>query len=153
MGHESPIELWSPNLTTFCFVGFGTDRLRRQEAMKTAGRENPNHRSTVLREHMARVNQNRSRSLKWAEKQENLQPKEMCFFLTSTFIEQIRSCRRRRLIHCWLFTKSNEPDSIPQPQSFNLRITLTRKLRSSHTNGLNHCCSAVIFIIRALIGP
>ncbi len=26
----------------FCFVGFGTDRLRREEAMKTAGRENPN---------------------------------------------------------------------------------------------------------------
>src|ERR1700736_3495970 len=42
MGHESQIELWSPNLTTFCFVGFGTDRLRRQEAMKTAGKENPN---------------------------------------------------------------------------------------------------------------
>ena len=48
MGHESPIELWSPNLTTFCFVGFGTDRLRRQEAMKTAGRENPNRYATVL---------------------------------------------------------------------------------------------------------
>jgi hypothetical protein len=42
MGHESQIELWSPNLTTFCFVGFGTGRLRRQEAMKTAGKENPN---------------------------------------------------------------------------------------------------------------
>src|SRR5713226_2253089 len=42
MGHESQIELWSPNLTTFCFAGFGTDRLRRQEAMKTAGTENPN---------------------------------------------------------------------------------------------------------------
>ncbi len=42
MGHESRIELWSPNLTTFCFVGFGTDRLRRQAAMKTAGKENPN---------------------------------------------------------------------------------------------------------------
>ena len=42
MGHESQIELWSPNLTTFCFVGFGTDRHRRKEAMKTAGKENPN---------------------------------------------------------------------------------------------------------------
>src|SRR5450755_1069174 len=42
MGHESQIELWLPNLTTFCFVGFGTDRLRRQAAMKTAGKENPN---------------------------------------------------------------------------------------------------------------
>ena len=29
-------------LTTFCFAGFGTDRLRCEEAMKTAGRENPN---------------------------------------------------------------------------------------------------------------
>jgi hypothetical protein len=47
MGHESQIELWSPNLTTFCFVGFGTDRLRRAEAMKTAGRENPNHRGRI----------------------------------------------------------------------------------------------------------
>ena len=28
MGHESRIEPWSPNLTTFCFVGFGTDRLQ-----------------------------------------------------------------------------------------------------------------------------
>ena len=44
----------------------------------------------MLHEHMARVGQNRSRSLKWAEKQENFQPKEMCFFLTSTFIELIR---------------------------------------------------------------
>ena len=35
----------------------------------------------------------RSRSLKWAEKQEIFQPKEMCFFLTSTFIEQIRSLK------------------------------------------------------------
>src|SRR3984957_10750799 len=94
MGHESQIELWSPNLTTFCFVGFGTDRLRRQEAMKTAGRENPKHRSTVLREHMARVSQNRSRSLRWAEKQEIFQTMEMCFFLTSTFIELIRIWRR-----------------------------------------------------------
>src|ERR1700747_3847419 len=47
MGHESPIELWSPHLTTFCHAGFGTDRLRRQEAMKTAGRENPIHGGTV----------------------------------------------------------------------------------------------------------
>ena len=48
----------------------------------------------MLHEHMARVGQNRSRSLKWAEKQENFQPKEMCFFLTSTFIERIRTAGR-----------------------------------------------------------
>jgi hypothetical protein len=29
-------------LTAFCFAGFGTDRLRREEVMKTAGRGNPN---------------------------------------------------------------------------------------------------------------
>src|SRR5277367_1521867 len=42
MGHESRIEPWSPHLAAFCFAGFGTDRLRRAEVMKTAGRENPN---------------------------------------------------------------------------------------------------------------
>jgi hypothetical protein len=60
--------------------------------MKTAGRENPNQRGALPRNRAhGAVSQNRSRSLKWAEKQENFQPKEMCFFLTSTFIEQIRS--------------------------------------------------------------
>jgi hypothetical protein len=60
--------------------------------MKTAARENPN-RGVALPRNRAHgaLSQNRSRSLKWAEKQENFQPKEMCFFLTSTFIEQIRS--------------------------------------------------------------
>src|SRR5271170_8011235 len=89
MGHESQIELWSPNLTTFCFVGFGTDRLRRQEAMKTAGRENPNRWALVPRNRAhGAVGQNRSRSIRWAAKQEKFQPKEKCFFLTPTFIER-----------------------------------------------------------------
>jgi|SRR5580704_2755895 hypothetical protein len=93
MGHESPIELWSPNLTTFCFAGFGTDRLRCQEAMKTAGRENPNRWGTVPRNRAhGAVGPNNSRSIVWAEKQENFQPREKCFFLTSSFIELIRSC-------------------------------------------------------------
>jgi hypothetical protein len=88
MGHESQIELWSPNLTTFCFVGFGTDRLRRQEAMKTADRENPIHGATWARNRAhGAVGQNRTRSIEWAEKQEKVQPKEMYFFLTSPFIE------------------------------------------------------------------
>jgi hypothetical protein len=40
----------------FCFAGFGTDRLRRQEAMKTAGRENPNHGVALpVTEHMVRL--------------------------------------------------------------------------------------------------
>ena len=98
MGHESQIELWSPNLTTFCFVGFGTDRLRREEAMKTAGRENPNRWGTVPGNRAyGAAGQNRSRSIKWAAKQEKFQPKEMCFFLTSTFIELPRSYPTRKV--------------------------------------------------------
>ena len=55
--------------------------------MKTAGRENPN-RGVALPRNRAHgaAGQNRSRSNKWAEKQENFQSKEMCFLLTS-FIE------------------------------------------------------------------
>jgi hypothetical protein len=79
-------------LTAFCFAGFGTDRLRRAEVMKTAGRESPNRwgNASSNRVHGAEV-QNRSCSIMWAAKQENFQPTEMCFFLTSPFIELIRS--------------------------------------------------------------
>jgi len=48
IGHESQTELWSSSLTTDLFVGFGTDRFRRQGAMKTAGSENPNHPTPLL---------------------------------------------------------------------------------------------------------
>jgi hypothetical protein len=104
MGHESRIELWSPNLTTFCFAGFGTDRLRRQEAMKTADSENPNRGGTLPRNRAhGAVGQNKSRSIKWAEKQEKLRPKEMCFFLTSSFIELIRILLHLRVCPFVLF--------------------------------------------------
>jgi len=43
MGHESQIEPWWAQ-TTELLVGFRTDWLRRKEAMKTAGSENPNSR-------------------------------------------------------------------------------------------------------------
>jgi hypothetical protein len=90
MGHESQIELWSPNLTAVLLAGFGTDRLRREEAMKTAGRENPIHGVTLPRNRApGAVGQNKSRSIKWAEKQEKFQLLEKCFFLTSPFIELI----------------------------------------------------------------
>jgi hypothetical protein len=72
----------------FCFVGFGTDRLRREDAMKTAGRENSNRWAlSVSNRAYGAVGQHKSRSIKWAAKQENFQPTEMCFFLTSPFIE------------------------------------------------------------------
>jgi len=92
MGHESRIEPWSPHLTTCCFAGFGTDRLRCEEAMKTTGRGNPNRWPIVSSTRAPGADgQNRSCSIKWAAKQENVQPLETCFFLTATFIEQIRS--------------------------------------------------------------
>src|SRR5260370_24182034 len=60
--------------------------------MKTAGRENP-HRWTTAPRNRAHgaAGPNRSRSIKGAAKQEKFQPQEMCFFLTSTFIELIGS--------------------------------------------------------------
>src|SRR5271157_4014058 len=85
MGHESRIEPWSPHLTAFCFVGFGTDRLRCEEAMKTAGRENPNRCATLVSNRAPGAGgQHTTCSIQWAAKQENVQPLETCFFLTST---------------------------------------------------------------------
>jgi hypothetical protein len=93
MGHESRIEPWSPHLTAFCFAGFGTDRLRSEKAMKTAGRENPNRRANVSRTRAHGADgQNKSCSIQWAAKQEKVRPTEMCFFLTSPFIE-LTSCQ------------------------------------------------------------
>jgi hypothetical protein len=51
--------------------------------MKTGGRENPNHGVALPRNRAPGAgSQNKSRSSEWAEKQEKVQPKEMCFFLT-----------------------------------------------------------------------
>jgi hypothetical protein len=59
--------------------------------MKTAGRENPNCWATVSNNRAPGAGgQNTSCSIHWAAKQEKFQPLEMCFFLTSPFIEQIR---------------------------------------------------------------
>jgi hypothetical protein len=80
--------------TTFSFAGFRTNWLRREEAMKTPGRENPTRWAAVPSDRdFGAAGQNRSRSIKWAAKQEKLQPKEMCFFLTSPFIELLRHNR------------------------------------------------------------
>jgi hypothetical protein len=92
MGHESRIELWSPNLTAVLLCWFRNRQLRCGQAMKTAGREIPNRWATLFSNRAPRAGgQNRSCSIKWAAKQENGQPLERCFFLTSTFIEPSRS--------------------------------------------------------------
>ena len=80
--------------------------------MKTAGRENPNRGVTLPRNRAhGAVGQNRSRSIKWAAKQEKLQPKETCFFLTSTFIELIRhkteSCAVSQGFWTWRFASGS----------------------------------------------
>src|SRR5260221_6609148 len=88
MGHEAQIEPWSPTCPALCFAGFGTDRLRCEQAMKTAERENPNRRpQCVANRADGAASQYRSCSIMWAAKQENFQPAEKCFFLTSPFIE------------------------------------------------------------------
>jgi hypothetical protein len=92
MGRESRIEPWSPNLTIILLAGFGTDRLRCEQAMKTAGRGNPNRWPIAPSNRAPGADgQNRSCSIKWAEKEEKFRPMEECFSLTSPFIEQIRS--------------------------------------------------------------
>jgi hypothetical protein len=129
MGHESRIELWSPTGPPFCFAGFGTDRLRREQAMKTAGRENPIHGVTLPRNRApGAVGQNRSRSIKWAAKQEKFQPLDMCFFLTSTFIELIG--RGTRI-----------PSGLPTIRSESLSPLRTDEL--NHGGPKNECQSTV----------
>jgi hypothetical protein len=50
--------------------------------MKTAGRENPNHGVALPRDRAPDAEeQNRSRSIKWAAKQEQFQPQGDVFFL------------------------------------------------------------------------
>jgi hypothetical protein len=50
IGHESPIEPWLAPDHPFCFAGFRTDWLRREQPMKTAGRKNPNSRNGLCTE-------------------------------------------------------------------------------------------------------
>jgi hypothetical protein len=91
MGHESQIELWSPNLTTFCFVGFGTDRLRRQEAMKTAGKENLNPCAITWRKTELLGRQLQASLLNQSGWKARKHPAVAeYFFLTFPFIELIR---------------------------------------------------------------
>src|SRR5277367_1047270 len=93
MGHESQIEPWSPKLTTFGFVGFGTDRLRCEEAMKTADSEKPKPRGRLAPQPSTWRGRSEQISLDQVGcEQEKVQPKQMCFFLTSPFIELTRSC-------------------------------------------------------------
>src|ERR1700676_5696379 len=88
MGHESQIELWSPN--PFCFAGFGTDRLRREEAMKTAGSENQNRCATMRNKPSTwngRLEQVLLNHAGW--KARKPPAKGEVFFLTFPFIELI----------------------------------------------------------------
>jgi hypothetical protein len=97
MGHESRIEPWLTSNDHVLLAGFGTDRLRYEQAMKTAGRRTSNHWATVSSNRAPGAGgQNRSCSIQWAEKQEKFQPALKCFFLTSPFIELIRSCSARQ---------------------------------------------------------
>jgi hypothetical protein len=68
-------------LTAFCFAGFGTDRLRCKQAMKTAGRENQNPWAVPRSRAHGAAGQNGSCSNKWAEKQRKTPAAGVVFFL------------------------------------------------------------------------
>src|SRR5258708_32526228 len=80
MGHESKIELWSPfdrrsGLLVSELTGFVAIKQWKPLVEKTqnAGPQNPSNRAPGA------ASQNRSRSFKWAAKQENLRPRERFF--------------------------------------------------------------------------
>jgi hypothetical protein len=61
--------------------------------MKTAGRENPNHGVTLPRNRAhGAAGQNRSRSIKWAEKQEKFPAEGDVFFLDFYLYRTYRAC-------------------------------------------------------------
>jgi hypothetical protein len=79
MGHESRIELWSPLDRRSALLVSELTGLRCEEAMKTAGRENPNRWATLLSNRApgaARLN--RPCSIQWAEKQYKGVNQEFC---------------------------------------------------------------------------
>jgi len=81
-------------LTNVLLAGFGTEGFRREEAMKTADRENPKRWATTPANRAnGAAGQNRSCSFKGAAKEEKLQPQGRFFLLTSTFIELTRQVR------------------------------------------------------------
>jgi hypothetical protein len=87
MGHESRIEPWLP-LTTVLLVSFRADWLRREEAMKTAGRENRNCWAAVFSIRVdGPAGQNTPSLITWGWKQEKLQRWQKCFLLISPSIE------------------------------------------------------------------
>jgi hypothetical protein len=80
MGHESQIELWSPfdrrsGLLVSELTGFVAIKQWKPLVEKTqnAGPQHPSNRA------LGAAGQNRSRSFKWAAKQENFRPRERFF--------------------------------------------------------------------------
>ena len=88
MGHESQIELWTPLERRSALLVSELTGFVAKQAMKTAGRRNPNRWAQVSsnRAHGA-VGRKPSCSFTGAAKQQKFQPLEGCFFLTSPFIE------------------------------------------------------------------
>src|ERR1700675_1499921 len=114
--------------------------------MKTAGRENPNRWGKVSSNRAPGAGgQNRSCSIQWAEKQENFQPSQGCFFLTSPFIELIGSYAREgritkrrkqeRLISCCGTAKHSENGTPANLGSWTLRPQRPLRRRPRRARG------------------
>jgi hypothetical protein len=82
------------HLTTDLLVGFRTDWPRREEAMKTAGRENPNRRDRLCNEPSSWGGRPKPFLLNQGGWRSRKHPAEgRVFFLTSPFIELLRTWR------------------------------------------------------------
>ena len=115
MGHESRIELWLP-LTTVLLVSFRADWLRREEAMKTAERENRNRWVDMFSVCAnGTAGQNRPSLSTWGWKQEKLRRWERCFLLTSPSIERLR-------LNLRLLCKQGVAGSIPATSTNHIRF-------------------------------
>jgi hypothetical protein len=87
MGHESQIELWTPHERRSALLVSELTGFVAKQAMKTAGRGNPNHWAQVPSNRAHGVaDQNTSCSFKGAANQEKFQPLGV-FFLLIPFIE------------------------------------------------------------------
>jgi hypothetical protein len=83
------------HLTTDLLVGFRTDWLRREQAMKTAGRETPNSRARLCNEPSQRRGRLEPSLLTHTGWKVRKHPAAgEVFFLTSPFIELIRTWAR-----------------------------------------------------------
>ena len=102
LGRESPIEPWLAPTNVLLAV-FSEPKASLRRTMKTAAKRNHS---------LQGANRQNSRSITWAETQQNLRPTEKCFFLTSPFIELISEFRALTGVPAVVNTSFNDNEPI-----------------------------------------